>query len=130
MREAVGAGAKIQAFTRMQAWRNPKIAAVARGLDAARHRDPAAAAAWEDRAANRMRGAVCIVEALRTEGQLDPAWTIEDAATLLSELTSFRVWDDLVNDAHMPPERYVEIITSAAIAALAASPGISAGRGP
>ena len=36
------------------------------------------------------------------------------------ELTSFHVWDDLVNDARIAPDRYVEIITAAALNALGA----------
>jgi hypothetical protein len=39
---------------------------------------------------------------------------------LLWELTSFRVWDDLVNEAGLAPERYVEVVTSAVLATLAA----------
>jgi hypothetical protein len=31
-----------------------------------------------------------------------------------------RVWDDLVNDARIAPDRYVEIITAAALGALGA----------
>jgi hypothetical protein len=104
----------------MQAWRNPKIAAAARALDGTRHADRAAAAAWADRTGNRMRGAVFITERLRTEERLDPTWTIAEAAALLWELTSFRVWDDLVNDAGVAPDRYVEIITAAALSTLGA----------
>lgn len=49
----------------------------------------------------------------------DPSWDPEEAATLLWELTSFRVWDDLVNESGLKPDRYVQIITTAALAALA-----------
>jgi hypothetical protein len=35
-------------------------------------------------------------------------------------LVSFRVWDDLVNEAGMAPERYAEIVTTAVLATLAA----------
>ena len=67
-----------------------------------------------------MRGAVSIIERLRAEGRLDPTWTPAEAAVLLWELTSFHVWDDLVNDAQIPPDRYIEIITAAALSALGA----------
>jgi AcrR family transcriptional regulator len=120
MQEPAGAAGQIRAWARMQTWRNPRIAAAARALDGTRHTDPAAAAAWEDRAANRMRGATSIVELMREQGLLHPSWTATEAAVLLSELTSFRIWDDLVNDARLPPDRYVEIITATALAALAA----------
>jgi hypothetical protein len=35
------------------------------------------------------------------------------------ELLSFRVWDDLVNEARLPPERYVELVTTMVLATLA-----------
>jgi AcrR family transcriptional regulator len=120
VRQAADAAGAIWAWADMQAWRNPKIAAAARALDDTRHGDPAASAAWADRTGNRMAGAIRIIERLRDEGRLDPAWTTTEAAALLWELTSFRVWDDLVNDAQIPPGRYIEIITAAALSALGA----------
>jgi hypothetical protein len=114
--DAVG---QIRAWAQMQAWRNPKIAPLARALDQARHTDQAASAAWRDRTDNRMRGAAAIITRLREEGRLHPSWTTSEAATLLWELTSFRVWDDLVNESGLTPDRYVEIVTTAALAALA-----------
>src|SRR5580704_1370991 len=116
---ADAAGA-IRAWAHMQAWRNPKIAALARALDETRHADPSASAAWADRMADRMRGAVSIIERLRAEGRLDPTWTPAEAAVLLWELTSFHVWDDLVNDAQIPPDRYIDIITALALSAFGA----------
>jgi AcrR family transcriptional regulator len=118
--QAADAAGAIRAWARMQAWRNPKIAAAARALNDTRHADPAAAAAWADRTGNRMRGAISITERLRAEGRLDPTWTTTEAAALLWELTSFRVWDDLVNDAHIAPDRYIEIITATALSTLGA----------
>ena len=55
------------------------------------------------------------------------SWTNDEAATLAWELLSFRVWDDLVNEAGLAPARYVEIVTAAGLAALSApsSPGPS-----
>jgi hypothetical protein len=67
-----------------------------------------------------MRGAQSIIQRLREEGRLHPTWTTAEAAALLWELTSFHVWDDLVNEAQIPPGRYVEIITAAALGALGA----------
>jgi AcrR family transcriptional regulator len=120
VQQAADATGAIRAFAGMQAWRNPKIAAAARALDGTRHGDRAAAAAWADRTGNRMRGAVFITERLHGEGRLHPTWNTTEAATLLWELTSFHVWDDLVNDARIAPDRYVEIITAAALNALGA----------
>ena len=128
MRQAADAAGEIRAFARMQAWRNPKIAAAARAVDDARHADPAASAAWADRMGNGMHGAIFITERLREEGRLDPTWPTTEAAALLWELTSFRVWDDLVNDAQIAPDRYVEIITAAALSTLGAPVTPSANR--
>ena len=118
--QAADAAGAIRAWAHMQTWHNPKIAAAARALDDTRHADPAAAAAWADRTGDRMRGAIHIVERLRAEGRLDPTWTPTEAAALLWELTSFHVWDDLVNDAQIAPDRYIEIITAAALSTLGA----------
>ncbi len=118
--QAADAAGAIRAWAHMQTWHNPKIAAAARALDDTRHADPAAAAAWADRTGDRMRGAIFIVERLRAEGRLDPAWTPTEAAALLWELTSFHVWDDLVNDAQIASDRYIEIITAAALSTLGA----------
>ena len=116
---APDAAGQIRAWAQVQAWRNPRIAPLARALDQARHTDQAASAAWRDRTDNRMRGAAAIITRLRKEGQLHPSWKTSEAAALLWELTSFRVWDDLVNESRLTPDRYVEIITAAALAALA-----------
>jgi AcrR family transcriptional regulator len=110
--------AQIRVWVEMQSWRNPRIAPIARALDLARHSDEAVSKAWRDRTDNRMRGAVGIVTRLREDGRLHATWTTDEAATLLWELTSFRVWDDLVNESRLSPDRYVEIVTAAALAAL------------
>jgi hypothetical protein len=74
------------------------------------------------RAAGRVdgaaRGAVMAVTRLRDEGRLHPSWTSAEAATLLWELTSFRVWDDFVSQSGLTADRYVEIVTATALAAL------------
>jgi len=116
---APDAAGQVRAWAQVQAWRNPRIAPLARALDQARHTDQAASAAWRDRTDNRMRGAAAIITRLREEGQLHPSWKTSEAAALLWELTSFRVWDDLVNESRLTPDRYVEIVTAAALATLA-----------
>lgn len=118
-----GAGA-LRAFLEMQASRNPKIAPLARALHTARHHDPASAAAWGDRMAERLHGTTALAERLRDERRLHPSWSITEAAVLLRELTSFRLWDDLVNDAGVKPDRYVELMLHTALRALhAPAPG-------
>ncbi|UGS37467.1 TetR/AcrR family transcriptional regulator [Capillimicrobium parvum] len=110
--------AQLRAWVEMQARRNPRIAALARGLDQTRHEDGPTAAAWRDRAGNRMRGATAIVRRLRGEGLVHRSWTTAEASALVWELVSFRVWDDLVNEAGLAPARYAEIVTTAVLAAL------------
>jgi AcrR family transcriptional regulator len=112
--------AQVRAWAEMQARRNPRIAPLARALDQSRHSDDPAAIAWRDRTANRMRAATAIVQRLRGEGRVHRSWTNDEAAALVWELLSFRVWDDLVGEAGLPAERYVEVVTAAALAALAA----------
>jgi hypothetical protein len=48
------------------------------------------------------------------------SWTNDEAAALAWELLSFRVRDDLVGEAGLPPGRYVEVVAAAVLAALAA----------
>jgi AcrR family transcriptional regulator len=110
----------LRAFLEMQASRNPRIAPLARALHTVRHRDPASAAAWRDRTAERLRGATAVAARLRDERRLHPSWSIPEAAVLLRELTSFRLWDDLVNDAGVKPDRYVELMLHTALLALGA----------
>jgi len=112
--------AQVRAWAEMQARRNPRIAPLARALDQSRHSDDPAAIAWRDRTANRLRAATAIVQRLRGEGRVHRSWTNDEAAALVWELLSFRVWDDLVGEAGLPAERYVEVVTAAALAALAA----------
>ena len=127
LREAVAAvdaapdgPAQVRAWAAMQARRNPRIAQLARALDQSRHGDDPAATAWRDRTANRMRAATAIAQRLRREGHVHRSWTAAEAAAVVWELVSCSVWDDLVNEAGLAPERYVEIVTAAVLATLAA----------
>ena len=112
--------AQVRAWAEMQARRNPRIAPLARALDQSRHADDPAATAWRDRTRNRLGAATGIVQRLRGDGHVQRSWTNDEAAALMWELLSFRVWDDLVGEAGLPPDRYVEIVTAAVLAALAA----------
>jgi AcrR family transcriptional regulator len=118
--QAPDAAAAIRAWARLQARRRPSLAAAGRALASTRHADLSASAAWADRASYRMRIATSIIERLRAEGRLDQSWTTAEAAALLWELNSFHVWDDLVNDAQIAPDRYAEIVTATALSALGA----------
>jgi AcrR family transcriptional regulator len=118
--DAPTAAEALRAFLEMQASRNPRIASLARAVHTMRHRDPANAAAWRDRTAERLRGTTALAARLRDERRLHHSWSIPEAAVLLRELTSFRLWDDLVNDAGVKPDRYVELMLHTALRALQA----------
>ena len=93
---------------RAAATHNLDIADVGLALRAARHSDPAAAAAWEDRMAGRLagiRGAVQLVEAA---GRLSPQWTTQTATDAIFALISLTVYEDLVRERGWPPDRYVD----------------------
>jgi len=113
--------AKLRTYLEMQAWRNPRIAPLARALDAARRADPASEEAWRNRNQGRMIGATMLAQALQADGLIHDSWQLEEAALLLWQLTSFHAWDDLVNDAGLVPERYVTLMLTTALATLAAA---------
>jgi AcrR family transcriptional regulator len=119
VRAAPDGVAQTRAWVDMQARRNPRIAPFARALDQSRHGDDPTTVAWRDRTANRLRAATEIVQQLRREGRVHRSWTTTEAAIVVWELVSFRVWDDLVNEADLAPDRYAEIVTTAVLATLA-----------
>jgi AcrR family transcriptional regulator len=114
------ATAKLRTYLEMQASRNPRIAPLARALDAARRADPASDLAWRDRHRGRMMGTTMLAQSLRAGGLIHDSWQLEEAALLLWELTSFHAWDDLVNDAGLAPDRYVNLMLTTALSTLAA----------
>ncbi len=120
MQGAPSASAAVQLWAEMQVERNPRLVPLGRALDAERSNDTASAAAWRNRLTNRLGFARVLVGRLAEEGKLHPSWDREHAALLLAELTSFRVWDDFVNEWEMPPAAYVRTVLSAALSSLAA----------
>ena len=93
---------------------NLEIADVGLALRAARHSDPAAAAAWDDRIAGRLAGIRRAVQPVETAGRLRPQWTTQTAADAIFALTSLTVYEDLVRERGWPPERYVNQLASIA----------------
>lgn len=118
--EQAGAGVeRLRALARMQAERNPKIAPVARAIDGARHRDAAAAAAWRDQLDDRRRGCeTLITPSLLEDGSVHATWPRDAVTTLVWEWTSFRVWDDLVNDAGLSAENYTQLVVATVTGAI------------
>jgi AcrR family transcriptional regulator len=120
IRRAPTAALAIKAAADMQAGRNHKIVALVRALDVHRHEDSAAARAWRSRLEGRLAGARHVVDRLAASGGLHATWNREEAAILLCELLSIRVWDDLVNEHGLSSKTYVAVVTDAVLSALAA----------
>lgn len=118
---AAGGVDKLRLLFAMQAHRNPTFAPVARVIEAARHTDDAAAAAWAS--ASDARRAYChdvLVPALDADGNLHPTWDHSEASAYLAQMTSFRLWDDLINLEGLATERYEIVMTAACAGALQA----------
>lgn len=93
---------------------NLDIADIGLALRAARHSDPAAAAAWDDRMAGWMAGIRQGAQRVETAGRLRPQWTTQTAADAIFALTSLTVYEDLVRERGWSPERYVDQLASIA----------------
>ncbi len=65
-----------------------------------------------------MRGALSIIQRLRGEGAAPPELDNCRAGGPAVGTNLVPIWEDLVNGAQIPPDRYVEIITAAALSAL------------
>lgn len=115
---------KLRLMFATQARRNPTFAPVARVIEAARHVDDAAAAAW--RSATDDRRAFCrrtLLPALDADGDVDPGWDLDEASAVVAEMTSFRTWDDLVAGEGLAADRYELLMTATCVRALRAPPG-------
>jgi AcrR family transcriptional regulator len=110
----------VREWAEAQASKGPRIAEMARALDALRREDSAAAAAWRRRATGRLILASRMVERLSKERAIHGSWSPAVAAILLAEVTSFRFWDDLVGEAGLSHAAYVEIVVATVFATLAA----------
>ena len=99
---------------RASATYNLDIADVGLALRAARHSDPAAAKAWEDRMADRVTGIRRAIHPIEAAGRLRPQWTAQTAADAIFALISLTVYEDLVRERGWPPDRYVDQLASIA----------------
>lgn len=86
----------LDAVANVHAEYHPVAYPVARVLLTGRHHDDAIRAAWDERMASRRNLYGGVVERLQRDGLLLPAWDIEAATDILSSLTSWQVWEELV----------------------------------
>lgn len=118
--EAPTGVAALQAAVDMQADLNPGLYPIAAAMDAVRRQDEALEQAWQDRLANRLRGARAIADRLAAEGALRQGLAPDTAADLIWTMISLRMWEDLVVGRGWTAERYREHIGEALRRALLA----------
>ena len=90
----------------LQARANPGLKPLVDAVELLRRQDPAMESAWQDRLANRLRGARAIVARMSAEGTLRPGLEEAAAADLLWSVTSLRMWDDLVAQRGWTADQY------------------------
>ena len=76
----------------------PQIYDVARVINAARHSDEAAEAAWQDRMDVRWDNVRQVIERLQAERLLADGWTMDEAADFVWALVSVHTYEYLVVD--------------------------------
>lgn len=118
--EAATGVAALQAAVNIQADLNPRLYPIAAAMDAVRRQDEALEQAWQDRLANRLRGARTIASRLVAEGALRPGLDPDTAADLIWTMTSLRMWEDLVVGRSWSADRYREHVGEALRRALLA----------
>ena len=89
---------------------SPEAYPVARAIMVARHEDEALGAAWDDRIQGRRNLYRFVVDWLAQEGLLDGAWDSEAAIDMLSALTSWQVWEQLIVDLGWSKEQYMRYL--------------------
>lgn len=109
---------RLLALTRSR--RSASIASLNRAIETARRKDEAVSRAWQQRheaTVDWMKRV--IVRRLREEGRLHPSWKPKRAASFLVMLFALRNWDNLIDASGWSAREYVEIVTAAALSAMA-----------
>ncbi len=101
----------------------PHVHRLALALWAARHTDPAAAEAWDDRMASLREGVGVLVAWLDREGILRADLSADVATDLMWAIVSVQVWDALTRDRGWSADRYHGQIEAALRHALTVSGG-------
>lgn len=98
----------IEAYVAFWAGYVPEIYGLAKALLVARETDEAAAAAWADRMGALYGGCLFVVQALASQGTLDPSWTIEAAADFFWATLSVPTWETLTRERGWSQDQYRE----------------------
>ena len=91
---------------------NADVADVGLALRAARQSDPAAAQAWDDRMADRIKTIRSLVQPLANAGLLRPHWDAGTATDAIFALISLTTYEDLVRERAWSNRRYVDHVVS------------------
>lgn len=86
----------------------PRLHALAGGLERLRVFDPAAQSVWRAREDTRFAVTVALAEQLATEKSLAPSWPVEAAARMIWSVTSHHAWSDLVAEAGWTTDEWCE----------------------
>jgi len=106
-------GAKaLEEMVALHASYTPRIIGVAKMIDGARHTDPAAAEAWDNRMNGRMKSHLRIARWIAKDGDLAPGWTVKAAAGLIHMTTLPRSWEELVARQGWSTEQFRRRITA------------------
>jgi AcrR family transcriptional regulator len=103
---APDAAAALEEWARHLARFHPRILAVARAIQRARHDDPDAAAHWQLVAADQQACCQRLAARLAGEGRLARPWTVATATDMLWGLMSFELLEELLVDRGWSPRRY------------------------
>jgi AcrR family transcriptional regulator len=87
---------------------HPRILAVLRAVERARHGDPDAAQLWQNSQNNWLKGSRRLMRWLADEGRLAPHWTVDTAADLMWGLMSIDLLDRLLNQRHWSRTRIAQ----------------------
>jgi AcrR family transcriptional regulator len=107
-RQAKGGRETLHAY--VDFWGNyiPEVYGLAKALLAARERDKAAAAAWDDRMNAMHNGCRCVIECLERELLLAPWWTITEAVDMMWGMLSVTLWENLTIERGWSQRQYID----------------------
>ncbi len=104
----------LAAWARLVAGFHSQIVPVARAIDVARRKDPAAQTVWDRAMSGWLGGTRQLAATLAASGRLAPPWTADSAADMLWALMSVELVEDLVHDREWTLESLETALTTLA----------------